>query len=99
MKKLIQRRKKDKSSVSVPDQLSTSVLSEGAIKVFKETREALLNILEDVEEERKRAEEERDKTMAIFQNFPEALCFLITITPYLQLILRLSNSSELHRKE
>ena len=75
MKKLIQRRKKDKSSVSLPDQLSTPVLSEEAIKVFKETREALLNILEDVEEERKRAEEERDKTMAIFQNFPEALLF------------------------
>ncbi len=75
MKKLIQRRKKDKSSVSAPDQFSTPVLSEEAIKMFKETREALLNILEDVEEERKRAEEERDKTMAIFQNFPEALLF------------------------
>ncbi len=47
-------------------------------KEFEElrgTREALLNILEDVEEARKEAEEERDKTLAIIENFPEGLLF------------------------
>ena len=42
---------------------------------LRETREALLNILEDVEETRKEAEEERDKTLAIIENFPEGLLF------------------------
>ena len=41
-----------------------------------ESRTALMNILEDVEGARGRAEEERDKTLAIFENFPEGLLFL-----------------------
>jgi len=41
-----------------------------------ESRVALMNILEDVEEARRESEEERDKTLAIFDNFPEGLLFL-----------------------
>jgi PAS domain S-box-containing protein len=40
-----------------------------------ESRRALMNILEDVEEARKAAEQERDKTLAIIENFPEGLLF------------------------
>lgn len=42
---------------------------------IKGTREALLNILEDMEEVKKQVEEERDKTLAIIENFPEGLLF------------------------
>ena len=45
-------------------------------KELQESRTALMNILEDVEGARGRAEEERDKTLAIFENFPEGLLFL-----------------------
>ena len=48
---------------------------EGVPEAIKGTREALLNILEDVEEARRAAEEERDKTLAIIENFPEGLLF------------------------
>jgi len=41
-----------------------------------ESRLALMNILEDVEKEKGKSEEERDKTLAIFDNFPEGLLFL-----------------------
>jgi len=37
------------------------------------TSEALLNMLEDVEEARRRAEEERDKTLAVITNFADGL--------------------------
>ena len=40
---------------------------------MKETTEALLNILEDTEEARQRAEAEREKTMTIINNFVDAL--------------------------
>jgi PAS domain S-box-containing protein len=40
---------------------------------LEKARIALLNILEDVEEARGRAEEERDKTLAIIQNFADGL--------------------------
>ena len=46
-----------------------------APEALRGTREALLNILEDIEEARKTAEEERDKTLAIIENFPEGLLF------------------------
>ncbi len=39
----------------------------------KQTTEALLNILEDTEEARQRAEEEREKTLTIIDNFVDAL--------------------------
>lgn len=41
-----------------------------------ESRVALMNILEDVEKAKEESEEERDKTLAIFENFPEGLLFL-----------------------
>ena len=74
MKKAAQEPKKDNSSIS-STQAPPSGLDEEALKVFKETREALLNILEDIEEARRKAEEERDKTLAIIKNFPEGLLF------------------------
>jgi PAS domain S-box-containing protein len=40
---------------------------------LEKTRMALMNILEDVEEERKRAEEERNKTLAVITNFADGL--------------------------
>lgn len=42
-------------------------------KGLLESREALINMLEDVEEERKIAEEEKNKTLAIITNFADAL--------------------------
>jgi PAS domain S-box-containing protein len=42
---------------------------------LKDSRAALLNILEDAEEARAMAEIERDKTLAIVKNFPEGLLF------------------------
>jgi PAS domain S-box-containing protein len=41
-----------------------------------ESRLALMNILEDIEKAKEESEEERDKTLAIFDNFPEGLLFL-----------------------
>ena len=41
-----------------------------------QSRVALMNILEDVEKAKEESEEERDKTLAIFENFPEGLLFL-----------------------
>ncbi|OGZ23333.1 MAG: hypothetical protein A3A08_02390 [Candidatus Nealsonbacteria bacterium RIFCSPLOWO2_01_FULL_41_9] len=41
----------------------------------KDFRKALLNILEDVDRERKRAEEEKDKTLSIITNFSDGLLF------------------------
>jgi len=40
---------------------------------LEKTRIALMNMLEDIEEERRRAEEERNKTLAIIQNFADGL--------------------------
>ncbi|MFC1789456.1 ATP-binding protein [Patescibacteria group bacterium] len=40
---------------------------------FENTQAALMNILEDVEEARKKAEEEKNKTMAIIKNFSDGL--------------------------
>ena len=40
-----------------------------------ESRVALMNILEDAEEAKAEAEQERDKTLAIFENFPEGILF------------------------
>jgi len=56
-------------------------------KQLTESRTILLNILEDVEEARGSAEEERDKTLAIIENFPEGLLLfdkennLVSINP------------------
>ena len=40
---------------------------------IQKTQEALLNILEDSEEERKKAEEERNKTLSIINNFADGI--------------------------
>jgi len=45
------------------------------IKEIGKFRQALMNILEDVEEARRKAEEERDLTHAIIANFADALLF------------------------
>jgi PAS domain S-box-containing protein len=42
-------------------------------KELEESRRALLNILEDTEEARRRAEEERNKTQTVFENFIDGL--------------------------
>jgi PAS domain S-box-containing protein len=46
---------------------------ERKVEELEKTRKALMNILEDVEEERKKAEEEKSKTLAIIQNFTDGL--------------------------
>jgi PAS domain S-box-containing protein len=46
---------------------------ERKVEELEKTRKALMNILEDVEEERKKAEEEKSKTLAIIQNFVDGL--------------------------
>jgi PAS domain S-box-containing protein len=43
------------------------------VQELESSRVALLNILEDVDQERKRAEEEREKTLAIITNFADGL--------------------------
>jgi PAS domain S-box-containing protein len=51
-------------------------LEEPDLELGKETRqttEALLNMLEDVEESRGKAETERDKTLAVIENFTDGL--------------------------
>jgi len=45
------------------------------LEELEKSRKALLNILEDVDEARKSAEEERSKTLAIFTNFADGLLF------------------------
>jgi PAS domain S-box-containing protein len=42
---------------------------------LKKTKEALMNILEDVEEARSREEDEKNKTLAIINNFTDGLLF------------------------
>ncbi|MDI6602514.1 MAG: ATP-binding protein [Patescibacteria group bacterium] len=42
-------------------------------KELEESRTALMNILEDVEEARKKAEEEKEKTLAVITNFTDGL--------------------------
>jgi PAS domain S-box-containing protein len=46
---------------------------ERKVEELEKTRMALMNILEDVEEERKRAEEEKNKTIAVITNFTDGL--------------------------
>ncbi|MEI6597109.1 MAG: ATP-binding protein [bacterium] len=45
-------------------------------KGLKESQNALLNMLEDVEEERKKSESEKEKTMALISNFSAPIVFL-----------------------
>ncbi|MDD5750253.1 MAG: ATP-binding protein [Candidatus Pacebacteria bacterium] len=41
-----------------------------------DSKQALMNILEDIEQERKKAETERDKTLAIIKNFADGLLMI-----------------------
>ena len=55
-------------------------------KDLEQVRKALMNILEDIDEERKKAESERDKTLSIINNFADGLLmiegeFLILCNP------------------
>ncbi len=49
---------------------------EQGTKDLKDTRSALMNILEDVEEERGKVEIERDRTSAIIKSFADGLLFI-----------------------
>jgi len=61
---------------------------------LEKSRIALLNILEDVEEARKKAEEEKNKTLAIVENFVDGLLIfdknkkLILINPQAEIFLK-----------
>jgi len=48
---------------------------EKGTKALEESRSALMNMLEDIEGARREAEEERNKTFAIIQNFVDGLLF------------------------
>lgn len=56
-----------------PPAAKQHLASEAIIKELEKSRMALMNILEDVEEARKRAEEEKKKTLAIINNFTDGL--------------------------
>lgn len=62
-----------KNKGGVAESSSLGQESEKEIKELKESRRALMNILEDVEDARKKAEEERDKTQLIITNFSDGL--------------------------
>lgn len=63
------KNKKNKKSLNVEEQEKKLEIE------AKETHFALLNILEDVEEARARAVEEKNKTLAIITNFTDGLLF------------------------
>lgn len=49
---------------------------EKRVKELEDSRRALINLLEDIEEERKQAEKERDRTVAIINNLTDGLVVL-----------------------
>ena len=53
--------------------LEPKIVEREETKESREARMALLNILEDTDEERKKAEEEKDKSLAIITNFTDGL--------------------------
>ncbi|MDD5145414.1 MAG: ATP-binding protein [Candidatus Pacebacteria bacterium] len=64
---------------------------------LEESRVALINILEDVEEERKKADEEKNKTLAIVSNFADGLLvfdregFLVSVNPQAEKFLTIDD--------
>jgi len=64
--------KKKETVLRIREQAKTEDVERKA-KELEETRVALMNILEDVEEARRKAEEERDKTQAIIANLVDGL--------------------------
>jgi len=77
---------------------------ERKLKALEESRVALMNILEDVEEERKKAEEEKNKTLAIVENFADGLLMfdkgktLILINPQAEIFLGVKRDNVLSKK-
>jgi signal transduction histidine kinase len=67
---------------------------EKRLEDLEKSRIALMNILEDVEEERKRVEEEKNKTLTIVENFVDGLLIfdrdkkLILINPQAEIFLQ-----------
>lgn len=59
----------EKNKLKIP----ALIPSEKITQSTKDFRKALLNILEDVDQERRRAEEEKDKTLSIITNFSDGL--------------------------
>jgi PAS domain S-box-containing protein len=69
--------------------------AERKVKELEEARIALMNILEDIEEARKKAEEEKNKTLAIVENFADGLLIfdkdrrLVSMNPQAEIFLKL----------
>jgi signal transduction histidine kinase len=69
--------------------------TERKVKELEEARIALMSILEDVEEARKKAEEEKNKTLAIVENFVDGLLIfdkdrrLVSMNPQAEIFLKL----------
>jgi PAS domain S-box-containing protein len=68
---------------------------EKKLEDLEKSRIALMNILEDVEEARKKAEEEKNKTLAIVENFVDGLLIfdqtkrLVSMNPQAEIFLKL----------
>ncbi|PIV12901.1 MAG: hypothetical protein COS47_00030 [Candidatus Nealsonbacteria bacterium CG03_land_8_20_14_0_80_36_12] len=90
------------SFVALKDLRETQELKEGLERKVKErtqelekTRKALMNMLEDTEESRKKTEEEKSKTLAIITNLTDGLLFfdrennLILVNPQAEVFLEI----------
>jgi len=72
-------------------------------KEIAESSSALLNVLEDTEEEKKRAEEEKNKTMAVIKNFTDGLIIfgkddkIKIINPKIEKYLKISSSEIINK--
>lgn len=70
---------------------------------LENSRKALMNILEDVENARAEAESERDKTLAIIENFPEGLLVfdkenvLVSINPQAEKFFKVKREEVLEK--
>lgn len=66
----------EEKTVSLIRQKAISLDAERKAEELEKTRQALMNILEDVDEERRKAEEEKIKTIAIIQSFVDGIIVL-----------------------
>jgi len=66
-------RLREKEIILRMEESAKSADIEKRVKEFEDTRKALMNILEDAEEARKKAEEERNQTLAIINNFVDGI--------------------------
>jgi len=77
--------------------------TERKVEELEKVRNALMNILEDVEEARKKAEEEKNKTLAIVENFVDGLLIfdrekkLISMNPQAEIFLGIKKEKFLGR--